>query len=54
MAKSFRKRVLETFKEYGGWWHISGMAEWLDVSIEKLRLVWDRLEKQGLLEIKEK
>lgn len=49
---SLRQRVLDTFREYGGWWILEGMAGWLSVSPQALRKVWDELEAEGLLERK--
>lgn len=49
---TLRKDVLATFKEYGGWWRIEGMAEWLDVPVHHIEEVWDVLEAKGLLERK--
>ncbi|MBA7710115.1 hypothetical protein ES703_119045 [subsurface metagenome] len=47
---SIEDKVVETFKQYGGWWRLEGMAEWLNVPVDNLRVVWERLEKQGILE----
>ena len=40
------------FKEYGGWWEVTRVAEWLDADVEEVRRVYDRLEKEGLLDRK--
>ena len=50
MSKSLKNKVIDTFKEYGGWWKVEGMAEWLDVPVEKVRKVYDALEAEGLLD----
>ncbi len=47
-----RNLIIKTFEEYGGWWKIEGMAGWLDVPIIRVKLIWDRLTKQGLMERK--
>ncbi len=52
MTISLRQRVIDTFKEYGGWWKLGGMAEWLGVSEQSLERVWKKLEEEGLLERK--
>ena len=57
--KALRQDVVDTFKEYGGWWRLSGMAEWLggyaqNVSEDELKLVWDELEREGLMDRKTK
>lgn len=49
---SLRQRVLNTFREYGGWWQVDRMAEWLYVDVEKVRKIYDALEKGGLMERK--
>ena len=54
---SLRQRVIETFEEYGGWWRVEGMAEWLGtyekpVSIDKIRKIYDELEAEGLMDRK--
>lgn len=48
--KSLKDGVLETFKEYGGWWQVERMAEWLKADVEKVRKVYDELEAEGLME----
>jgi len=50
--KSLRERVLETFREYGGWWKVEGMAEWLGVGVSKVSKVYDDLESEGLMDRK--
>ena len=45
-------RVLETFRTYGGQWKLTGMAQWLNISIGQLRKIWDKLEQEGLMEVK--
>lgn len=50
--KSLRKRVIETFEEYGGWWQVERMAYWLDANVEKVRKVYDELEADGLMDRK--
>lgn len=50
MAKSLRQWVLDTFREYGGWWRVEGMAEWLNADVEEVRKVYDELEKEGLMD----
>ncbi len=50
--KRLKRDTLNTFREYGGWWLLSGMAEWLDVEEDKLKLVWDKLEREGLMDRK--
>lgn len=50
--KSLKERVLETFREYGGWWKAEGMAGWLNVDTEKVLEVWEGLEFEGLMERK--
>jgi len=50
--KSLKERVLETFREYGGWWKVEGMAGWLNVDTEKVLEVWEGLEFEGLMERK--
>ena len=50
--KRVRRAVLETFKEYGGWWDCSRMAEWIDKPVEEVRKVYDELEIEGLMDRK--
>lgn len=50
--KSLKQRVVDTFKEYGGWWKVEGMAEWLDADVEEVRKVYDALEAEGLMDRK--
>lgn len=50
--QSLRERVLETFREYGGWWDVTRMAYWLDADVSKVRKIYDTLESEGLMERK--
>jgi len=50
MGKSLRNRVIDTFKEYGGWWAVERMAYWLDAPVEKVQKVYDALETEGLMD----
>ncbi len=50
--KSLKERVLETFREYGGWWLVEGMADWLKVDVGEVRKVYTELEAEGLMERK--
>lgn len=50
VEESLRGRVISTFTEYGGWWRVEGMAEWLDVDVEDVRKVYDALEVEGLMD----
>ena len=52
--KSLRQRVIETFEEYGGWWQVERMADWLDANVGKVRKVYDELEAEGLMNRKTK
>lgn len=50
--KSLRQKVLDTFEEFGGWWDVERMAEWLDADVVKVRKVYDALEADGLMDRK--
>lgn len=52
MEETLRERAVITFNEYGGWWNLGGMAEWLKVPEEELGKIWQTLEDEGLLERK--
>jgi len=49
---NLRERIINTFSEFGGWWPLEGMAEWLGVSPDEVSQIWDELEAEGLLERK--
>ena len=46
------KLVIKTFKEYGGWWTIEGMANWLGTPMRQVKAAWDKLTSVGLMERK--
>lgn len=48
--ESLRQRVIDHFNEYGGWWQVDRMAEWLKVDVEEVRKIYDELEKEGLMD----
>ena len=50
--KSLKARVIETFEEYGDWWPLERMADWLNAKPERVRAVYDELEKEGLMDRK--
>ena len=50
--KSLRQRVVDTFQEYGGWWQVNRMAEWLRVDVRQVRKIYDALEAEGLMDRK--
>lgn len=52
--KSLRQKVLDTFREYGGWWNVARMADWLNADVAKVRKIYDALESEGLMERKRK
>ena len=52
MVKSLRQDVIDVFKEYGGWWRVEGMADWLSADVEDVRKVYDQLEVEGLMDRK--
>ena len=52
--KSLRQEVIETLEEYGGWWQVGRIADWLDADAEEVRKVYDELEAEGLMERKTK
>jgi len=47
-----KERILETFKEYGGWWEADRMAEWVNAPVSLVKSIHDDLEKEGLMERK--
>lgn len=51
-SQELERLTIDTFKEYGGWWRLDGMAEWLNIPIHVLSDIWDGLEQKGLLERK--
>ena len=51
--EKIRKQVIEVFQEFGGWWRLEGMAEWIDAPIDDVRVVYDGLESDGLLDRKD-
>lgn len=48
--KELRQLVIDAFKEYGGWWSKDRMAEWCNTDTETIRIIYDELEIEGLLE----
>lgn len=54
MNVDLKSKVVQVFKEYGGWWRSDLMANWLNSKYKDVRMVYDQLEKEGLLERKQR
>ena len=50
--REIRKRVLDTFHEYGNWWRTDRMAEWINTDESKVAEVYKILAKEDIIEMK--